>query len=127
MSEYKLTVDLFTVLGVMFMSSGLNDALSILTKWHCTPMQALAILKIQPDTPFPEDLSDVQRERVCYVHNIHNDLSSVFDDPDQVYGYMTSPNDDPYFAGKAPMDFISSGDLTALEQVCWHVDALRAS
>ncbi|GGK75374.1 MbcA/ParS/Xre antitoxin family protein [Amphritea balenae] len=107
------------------MSSGLSTALNILTNWHCTPLQAMSILQIEVDQPFPEDLSNAQRERVCYVHNIHNDLSSVFDDSEEIYGYMTQPNDNPHFAGRTPLELISSGDLTALERVCWHIDSLR--
>ena len=109
------------------MSTGLTSALHILAQWQCTPNQALAILKLDPDLPFPEVLSDEQCERVTFVLNIHSDLDTVFDDPDDIYGYMARPHDDPYYNGQSPLELISSGDLTVFGRICWHIDAMRVN
>lgn len=109
------------------MSSGLSTVLNILTKWHCTPQQAINILHLQANEPFPEYLSEEQLQRVSYVLNIHTSLTTVFKDSDNIYGFMTQPNNDPCFAGHSPLELIGSGDLTALEQTCWHIDSMRVA
>ncbi|MEH6580219.1 MAG: MbcA/ParS/Xre antitoxin family protein [Amphritea sp.] len=107
------------------MSTGLCTVLTILTKWQCTPIQAMSILQLPADQPFPEYLSEEQLERQSYVLNIDSALHTIFEDPENIYDFMSLPNDDPYFNGKTPLELIGTGDLTALEQVCWHIDALR--
>lgn len=109
------------------MSTGLTNALHILAQWQCTPNQALAILKLDPDQPFPEVLSDEQCERVTFVLNIHSDLSSIYNDPEEVYGYMSEPHDDPYYEGKSPLELIGTGDRNVFGRVCWHIDAMRVN
>ncbi|WP_156826609.1 hypothetical protein [Marinobacterium rhizophilum] len=74
------------------MSTGLSDALHILVQRQCTPNPALAILKLDPDRPFPEVLSEEQCERVTFVLNIHSDLDTIFDDPEDAYCYFVSAN-----------------------------------
>lgn len=109
------------------MSTGLTDALHILRQWQCTPNQALSILKLDPDLPFPEILSDEQCERVTFVLNIHSDLSSIYSDPEEVYSYMSKPHDDPYYDGKSPLELIGTGDRNVFGRVCWHIDAMRVN
>ncbi|SEG67455.1 hypothetical protein [Marinobacterium lutimaris] len=107
------------------MSTSLTEVLNVLVQWQCTPNQALAIIKLDPDQPFPEVLSEEQCERVNFVLNIHTSLGTAFDDTEEIYGYMSSPHEDPYYEGKSPLELISSGDLTVFERVCWHIDAMR--
>lgn len=109
------------------MSTGLIDAMQTMVQWQCTPNQAMSILKLNPDKPFPEVLNDEQCERVTFVLNIHSDLCSLFDDPEERCRYMTQPHEDPYYEGKSPLELISTGDLSVFGRVCWHIDAMRVN
>ncbi|WP_260321842.1 MbcA/ParS/Xre antitoxin family protein [Vibrio crassostreae] len=48
----------------------------------------------------------------------------MFNNPSNVYGFMTMKNHNPFFDGKTPLSFIASGELAALEQVAEHLTAL---
>ena len=113
-------------------SRGLQAALNILDKWGCSPEQAWNILGMKRSTYYryreagvKPRLSRDQAERISYILNIHAALRIVFDNPDNVYGFMSMDNNNPYFNGRSPLSIISSGNFGSLYEVFKRVDSLR--
>ena len=115
-------------------ASGFKAALKIFDKWGCGAEQAQKILGLNRATYFkykkaPEavNLSQDQLERLSYVINIHAALRVVFDNPENVYGFIKMPNHNPYFNGKTPLELISTGHFANLYEVYKRIDALRGA
>lgn len=112
-------------------ADGLKTALNILEKWACSNEQTLRILGMKHTTityaseaADQESLSDDQIKRISYILNIHAVLRMLFDNPDNVYRFMSMRNNNPYFDGRTPLDIISTGNLASLHDVFAHLDAL---
>ena len=112
--------------------SGLKAAFNILDKWGCTAEQAQSILRLPKATYYkyrsdPESarLDRDQLARISYLLNIHQALRIVFENPENVYGFMRKRNHNPYFHGKAPLEVIESGDFAALYETFRRIDTLR--
>ena|SRR5690554_3737604 len=113
-------------------ASGLKEAFSILDKWGCSAEQAQAILRLPKATfykyrndPKSTRLDRDQLARISYLLNIHQALRIVFENPENVYGFMGKRNHNPYFHGRTPLDVIESGDFAALYETFRRIDALR--
>ncbi|SHK83285.1 Protein of unknown function [Marinobacter antarcticus] len=113
--------------------SGLKAAFNILDKWGCTAEQAQAILRLPRATYYkyrndPESarLDRDQLTRISYLLNMHQALRIVFENPENVYGFMRKRNHNPYFHGRAPLDVIESGDFAALYETFRRIDTLRS-
>ncbi|TGN41685.1 MbcA/ParS/Xre antitoxin family protein [Marinobacter confluentis] len=113
-------------------SAGLKTVLTILERWGCTAEQAQKILQISRPAyykyrknPQQANLSQDQLERLSYLLNIHACLRTVFENPDNVYGFMAMKNDNPFFNGKSPLEIISTGQFAALYETFRRIDALR--
>lgn len=113
-------------------SVGLKTVLNILAKWGCNNEQIQHIIKVSRaalykyrDDPSSAKLSDDQMERLSYILNIHSSLRLVFSNPENVYGFMKMPNNNPYFEGRAPLDIISTGSFSSLYEVFKRVDTMR--
>ena len=107
-------------------------AFNILEKWGCTALQKQAILGIKKGSfnRYQKDLdtvslSDDQLERISYITNIHQALRTVFSNPDNIYGFMSMKNNNPYFNGRTPLSIISTGKFGALYEVFKRVDGMR--
>ncbi|MDX5299457.1 MAG: MbcA/ParS/Xre antitoxin family protein [Gammaproteobacteria bacterium] len=113
-------------------TAGLKAAFGILDKWGCSPLQAQKILRISKPAYYkyrthPEmaSLDSDQLDRISYLLNIHAALRTIFDNPENVYGFMGMANDNPYFNGAAPLDLIGTGQFAALYETFKRIDALR--
>lgn len=113
-------------------ATGLKTVFAILDKWHCTAEQIQRILQISKaayykyrNDPGSASLTQDQLERISYLLNIHSSLRLLFDNPQNLYGFMAMPNHNPYFNGQSPLDIISSGQFSALYETYKHIDALR--
>lgn len=111
---------------------GLKAALRILEKWGATPDQVQKILRISRaayykyrDIPESASLDSDQLERISYLLNIHAALRTLFENPENVYGFMGMANHNPYFNGRAPLELIATGQLGVLYETFKRVDALR--
>ena len=105
---------------------------NILEKWGCTAIQKQAIMGIKKGSfnryqkdPNTVSLSDDQLERISYLTNIHQALRTVFSNPDNVYGFMSMKNNNPYFNGRTPLSIISTGQFGALYEVFKRIDSMR--
>ena len=113
---------------------GLCAAISILDKWGASAKQACAILRISPsiyaraknkdDSDWTVNLDvDVMR-RISLVLNIHSALRLIFDNPENVYGFVGMKNDNEFFNGRTPMDIMAQGDLVSLYETFNRIDSL---
>ncbi|MGL9723181.1 MbcA/ParS/Xre antitoxin family protein [Sodalis sp. (in: enterobacteria)] len=111
---------------------GVKTALAILDKWGASPEQSQGILqlsraswyKLRKD-PAAVALNHDQFERIIYLLNIHAALRTIFDNPENVYGFMSMDNHNPFFSGRSPLRIIGTGSFGALYEVHKRIDALR--
>ncbi|MGD8111705.1 MbcA/ParS/Xre antitoxin family protein [Vibrio sp. TRT 21S02] len=111
---------------------GFKTADNILASWGCSAQQSQNILKLSKSSyhkfkanPETTKLSDDQLERVSYILNIHQALRIVFSNPANVDGFMTMKNHNDFFAGRTPLEIITSGKFADLYEVARRIDALR--
>lgn len=112
--------------------AAVGTALNILDKWSCSEKEKMALLGIGRSTlhkyqaaPASARLSADLLERISYLLNIHAVLRILFENPENVYGFVRLPNNNPFFNGKAPIEILSTGLMSALYEVHRHLDALR--
>jgi hypothetical protein len=106
----------------------MGTALQILEKWGCNQQQIQAVLRL------PESYSDLdfeqvnfsreQVERVSYILNIHASLSTLFSNPENVYGFMNMVNLNQPFNGTRPIDFIYNSEIDKFKILFVHIDQL---
>ncbi len=113
-------------------SAGLNSVFGILQRWQCSPEQIQHILQISKSAYYkyrqaPENaqLNDDQVERLSYIVNIHAALRTLFDNDENVYGFMRMKNHNAFFNGKAPIEVIEKGNFGALYETFKRIDAMR--
>ena len=63
--------------------------------------------------------------RIGYLLGIHKALRLLFRNPDNIYRWITRPNDD--FARQSPLQRMLGGDVTDLAYVRQYLDAMRSS
>jgi hypothetical protein len=103
----------------------------ILDKWGCSPEQSMLILGLEK-TAYDEylkdmnkvRLSDEQLQRVNYILNIHAALRVLFENPENLYGFMSMNNHNAFFDGRKPIDIIASGRLEDLTNISNRIDSL---
>lgn len=113
-------------------SAGFKAAVQILANWGCDSGQMADILgmgrsnffRLKKD-PGKAKLSVDQLDRISYLLNIHQALRLMFDNPENIYGFMGMRNHNPYFNGTAPLELITRGHLADLYEVSKRIDALR--
>jgi Protein of unknown function (DUF2384) len=112
--------------------AAITSVLNIMDKWSCSEKEKMALLGIGRSTlhkyhsaPSSARLSPDLLERISYLLNIHAILRMLFENPENVYGFMRMPNHNAFFNGKAPMEILSSGLVSALYEVHRHLDAIR--
>lgn len=115
-------------------ASGLRTAVAILDKWDATGEQGEAILRVSHSTYARAKRKDGlaainldrdQLTRVSFVLNMHAALRTIFDNPENLYGFMRMPNDNAFFFGRSPLDVIGGGDIVAVYETFRRIDALR--
>lgn len=113
---------------------GLRAALGILEKWAASAEQACQILRIsrstytrarQGDTQWTVALDADQLQRISMVLNIHAALRLVFDNPENVYGFVAMANHNEFFNGRSPLEVMAQGDMISLYETFRRLDALR--
>lgn len=59
--------------------------------------------------------------------NIHSALRVIFDNPENLYGFMAMANHNPFFQGRTPLEVMSQGDFVSLYETFKRIDALRGA
>lgn len=103
---------------------GFRTCNEILDKWGCSLEQKSAILGIAAAsfTDYQHNsesnlFTNEHQERLSHILNIHFSLKTMFSNSENVYGFMTMENNNPYFNGNTPLSLIEKGDLAALNEV----------
>ncbi len=116
--------------------AGLRTALRILDKWNASGEQACKILRIsrstysrgrQGDAQWSVSLDMDQMHRISFVLNIHAALRTIFDNPENVYGFANMENANAFFNGRKPLEVMAQGDFISLYETFRRVDALRGA
>jgi hypothetical protein len=66
-------------------------------------------------------LTEEQLHRASLVLDMHASLRTLFMNTENVKRFMTMPNNNEPFAGRAPLDLIASGDIGELIRVQGHL------
>ena len=129
-----LVTDDAQALGKNHVAIGLFAAISILDKWGASAKQACAILRISPstygsaknkeNTDLTVNLDVDVMHRISLVLNIHSALRLIFDNPENVYGFVGMKNDNEFFNGRTPMDIMARGDFVSLYETFNRIDSL---
>lgn len=115
-------------------AAGLRAAVNILEKWRASSDQICRILRIsrstyaranQPDPTWSVNLDSDQMHRISLVLNIHAALRLVFDNPDNVYGFVAMVNHNEFFNGRSPLEIMAQGDMISLYETFRRIDVLR--
>lgn len=116
--------------------AGLRAALRILDKWAASTEQACKILRISRSTytrarqdgnQWSVALDADQMHRASFVLNMHAALRTVFDNPENVYGFVTMDNHNEFFNGRKPLEIMAQGDMISLYETFRRIDALRGA
>lgn len=116
--------------------AGLRAALRILDKWKATTEQACKILRVsrstctrarQDDAQWSVSLDQDQMHRISFVLNIHAALRTLFDNPENAYGFATMENHNAFFNGRTPLDIMAQGDMVSLYETFRRIDTLRGA
>lgn len=116
--------------------AGLRAALRILDKWQASSEQACKMLRIsrstytrakQVDASWSVALDMDQMHRISFVLNIHAALRTVFDNPENVYGFPSMANRNEFFNGRTPLEIMAQGDFISLYETFRRIDALRGA
>jgi len=66
-------------------------------------------------------------QRISFMLNIHAALRTVFDNPDNVYGFPSKVNHNDFFNGRTPLEILSQGDMISLYETFRRINALRGA
>lgn len=112
----------------------LRAAVNIMEKWQATSKQIESVLRISRSTYVRAkdeqralSLDSDQMERISLVLNIHASLRTIFDNPENVYGFPSMPNDNPFFDGRPPLDIMAGGSFIQLYETFRRIDVLRGA
>jgi len=110
----------------------LKVAINILNKWGCTEHEKQSLLGISRSTlhkyqtnPYSARMTPDLLERVSYLLNIHSSLRILFENKENIYGFVRMPNSNYFFNGATPMDIMKNGLSASLYEVNRQLDALR--
>jgi hypothetical protein len=110
----------------------LGVVLNVFDKWECSEKEKMALLGVSRSTLHkyqnsPESARVDQNllERISYILNMHQSLRVMFENPENVYGFVRKSNHNDLFNGATPMDYMSSGLVADIYKVYNHLDALR--
>ena len=113
--------------------AGLSAAIGILEKWDATIDQACSILRMSRSTHTRAKLREAgwnvaldadQMQRISFVLNIHVALRLIFDNPKNVYGFVSMANHNDFFNGRSPLEIMAQGDIESLIETFRRVDAM---
>jgi hypothetical protein len=114
-------------------ATGLRAAVRIMEGWKATQDQMGKILRVsrssinRAKTEKLDNiaLDDDQLDRISFVLNIHAALRTIFDNPENVKGFVNMKNENPFFNGRAPLEIMADGSYLSLYEVFRRIDALR--
>src|SRR5690606_36370162 len=111
---------------------GQRTAVQIMERWNATQDDMARILRVSRSSINRAKsklesitLDDDQLDRISYVLNIHAALRTLFDNPENVTGFMTMKNHNEFFNGRTPLEVIVNGGYVGLYETLRRIDELR--
>jgi hypothetical protein len=113
--------------------AGLCAGIAILEKWAASPEQICSVLQVSRSTytraklraaEWSVALDSDQMQRISFVLNIHAALRLIFDNPKNVYGFVSMANHNDFFNGRSPLEIMAQGDIESLSETFRRVDAM---
>ncbi|KPA99645.1 MULTISPECIES: antitoxin Xre-like helix-turn-helix domain-containing protein [Pseudomonas] len=112
----------------------LRTAVTIMERWKATPKEIENTLRISRSTYSrvkeqgrTVSLDDDQLARISLILNVHGALRTVFDNPENVYGFPRMTNDNDFFEGRTPLEIMATGSFINLYETFRRIDALRGA
>jgi hypothetical protein len=112
----------------------LRTAVNIMEKWEATSRQIESVLRISRSTYVRAkdherhvSIDSDQLARASLVLNIHASLRTIFDNPDNVYGFPSMKNDNAFFDGRSPLEIMSEGSFIQIYETFRRIDVLRGA
>ena len=114
-------------------SVGLKVALRIIKSWRATPGQACRIMRISPSTfrraaqgrECGRRLDLDQQQRIGLVIGIHGSLRAAFSNQDNVRGFPSFRNANPFFEGRTALEIMAQGDLISLYETYRRIEQIH--
>ena len=114
---------------------GLRTAVRVMQGWQATQEQMCKILRVSRSSINRAKagrldsiaLDEDQLDRISFVLNIHAALRTIFDNPENVQGFVTMKNENPFFNGRTPLEIMSDGSFVNLYETFRRIDALRGA
>ena len=113
-------------------ATALRTAVRIMERWCATQDEIARTLRASRSSVSRSKgklesiaLDEDQLDRISYVLNIHAALRTVFDNPQNVEGFMTMANRNEFFNGRTPLAVVSGGSYVQLYETFRRIDALR--
>lgn len=111
---------------------GLRTAINIMERWNATQDDMSRVLRVSRSSINRAKsklesitLDEDQLDRISYVLNIHAALRTLFDNPENVTGFMSMKNHNEFFNGRTPLEVIVNGGYAGLYETNRRIDALR--
>ncbi|CAM3974937.1 hypothetical protein CCOS865_02272 [Pseudomonas reidholzensis] len=112
----------------------LRTAINIMEKWQASTKQIENVLRISrstyaraKDQQRAVSLDSDQMARISLVLNMHAALRTVFDNPDNVYGFVSMKNSNDFFDGQSPLEVMAQGSFIQLYETFRRIDVLRGA
>lgn len=112
----------------------LRTAVTIMERWKATAKEIEQVLRISrstysrvKDRTRTLTLDTDQLTRVSLILNIHAALRTVFDNPDNVYGFPRMENHNAFFEGRSPLQVMATGSIINVYETFRRIDALRSA
>lgn len=113
-------------------ATGLRTAVRIMERWGATQDEIARTLRVSRSSVSRAkgrlesiSLDDDQLDRISYVLNIHAALRMMFDNPENVEGFMSMANHNAFFNGRTPLEVITGGSYVGLYETFRRIDGLR--
>lgn len=115
---------------------GLRAAAKILKLWQASNDQACRVLRVSRATyrsVFGQEsrsairLDADQMQRIGIILNMHSTLRTVFDNPENVYGFAAMANQNDFFYGRSPLEIMAQGDMISLYETSRRIQALSGA
>jgi hypothetical protein len=66
-------------------------------------------------------------QRIGIILNMHSTLRTVFDNPENVYGFAAMANQNDFFYGRSPLEIMAQGDMISLYETSRRIQALSGA
>lgn len=111
---------------------GLCTAIKIMERWGATQEQITMTLGVSPNiwtraTGLQSEtikLDSEQLGRIACILNMHAALRTIFENPVNVYGFVSMPNGNEFFDGRTPLDVIADGSFASLYETSRRLEGM---